>query len=150
MAPKPTIADARREMTSSARITAPGQQAPELAEAEEWLRDWPSDKSSWSARNKLCMLIASELDRLRSIVAAQVVELTALREAAENASPWPVDEVLAKLAEAADILLNEKNYDGHGYELIEVARKAARRQGPAMRAALTARRVPEPTRKKEL
>lgn len=41
-------------------------------------------------------------------------------------SPWPMAEVLAKLCEAADILLDDKNYDGHGHELIDAARREAR------------------------
>ncbi len=40
-------------------------------------------------------------------------------------SPWPLCEVLDKLCEAADILLSEKNYDGHGWELIAAARLEA-------------------------
>jgi hypothetical protein len=31
---------------------------------------------------------------------------------------WPITEVLKKLIEAAEILLNNKNYDGHGWEEI--------------------------------
>ena len=41
-------------------------------------------------------------------------------------SPWPVHEVIAKLCEAADILLDDKSYDGHGHELIAGARRAGR------------------------
>ena len=37
------------------------------------------------------------------------------------AQAWPREEVLGKLVEAAESLLNEKNYDGHGHELIETA-----------------------------
>lgn len=32
---------------------------------------------------------------------------------------WPLKDVLAKLIEAAEILLKEKDYDGHGWELID-------------------------------
>lgn len=31
---------------------------------------------------------------------------------------WPLNDILKKLCEATKILLNEKNYDGHGYEEI--------------------------------
>jgi len=41
------------------------------------------------------------------------------------ASPWPIQDIIKKLVEAADILLICKNYDGHGYEEINAARDAA-------------------------
>lgn len=41
-------------------------------------------------------------------------------------APWPLRDVLSKLIEAASILLDDKSYDGHGYELIGAARAAAR------------------------
>jgi hypothetical protein len=41
-------------------------------------------------------------------------------------TPWPLPEVLAKLAHAADTLFDQYNYDGHGYEEIVSARDAAR------------------------
>jgi hypothetical protein len=41
-------------------------------------------------------------------------------------TPWPLPEVLAKLAHAADTLFETYNYDGHGYEEIVSARDAAR------------------------
>ena len=39
--------------------------------------------------------------------------------------PWPLKDVLNKLVEAADILLNDRSYDGHGYEQINAARDKA-------------------------
>lgn len=47
--------------------------------------------------------------------------------------PWPLDSVLAKLAEAAGILLGTHSYDGLGWEAIHHARQAAHR----IRALLT-------------
>ena len=41
-------------------------------------------------------------------------------------TPWPLRDVLAKLAEAADILLKQLDYDGLGWESIAHAREAAR------------------------
>lgn len=49
-----------------------------------------------------------------------------LEKALRLEDPWCTKDVLRKLAEAADILLNEKDYDGHGWESIEHAGKAAR------------------------
>jgi len=40
--------------------------------------------------------------------------------------PWPLRSVLAKLVEAADILLDRHSYDGHGWEEIAEARASAR------------------------
>lgn len=50
-----------------------------------------------------------------------------------DATPWPARDVVAKLVEASDILLDEHDYDGHGHELIAEARRVARawlRQNP--------------------
>jgi hypothetical protein len=43
-----------------------------------------------------------------------------------DASPWPARDVVAKLVEAADILLDGHNYDGHGHEMISGARRVGR------------------------
>jgi hypothetical protein len=43
-----------------------------------------------------------------------------------DAHPWDTKSVLKKLIEAADILLDDKNYDGHGYEQIQIARERAK------------------------
>lgn len=40
--------------------------------------------------------------------------------------PWPLRDILAKLVEAADILLDEKDYDGHGWEQIAGCRDRAK------------------------
>ena len=57
----------------------------------------------------------------------QEAELHRLRSSAcSTSSPWPMTDVLAKLCEAADILLDHKSYDGHGHELIDAARREAR------------------------
>lgn len=42
-----------------------------------------------------------------------------LRSAFAFNQPWPITEVLEKLADASDILLRDKDYDGHGWELIQ-------------------------------
>lgn len=41
-------------------------------------------------------------------------------------TPWPIQSRLQKLCESADILLDDKSYDGHGWELIHEAREQAR------------------------
>ncbi len=41
--------------------------------------------------------------------------------------PWPLRDSLLKLIEAAEILLNEKNYDGDGWEQIQHAAEAAKK-----------------------
>ena len=44
-----------------------------------------------------------------------------------NDQPWPLKDVVEKLCEAAEILLHEKNYDGHGHEEIAQALDAGRK-----------------------
>ncbi len=41
-------------------------------------------------------------------------------------APWPLRDVVQKLVEAANILLDDKGYDGHGHEGIAIARDEAR------------------------
>ena len=48
------------------------------------------------------------------------------RQHRSMATPWPIHDVLAKLADASDILLHHYNYDGHGYEQIEECVRRAR------------------------
>ncbi len=42
-------------------------------------------------------------------------------------SPWPAKDIVRKLVEATDILLNDKDYDGHGWEQIHIAQQKAKR-----------------------
>ena len=53
----------------------------------------------------------------------------------DRTAAWPMLDVLAKLADAADILFDRHNYDGHGHEEIAAARDAARRHVDLMRKA---------------
>ena len=43
----------------------------------------------------------------------------------EHIDPWPLKDVLSKLVEAANILLKDHDYDGHGWEQIQSARDRA-------------------------
>jgi hypothetical protein len=81
----------------------------------------------------------------RDAALAEVTRLTAAAQATAATHPeavrepgidtaWPVADVLDKLAEAADILLDRKDYDGHGWELIHTARAKAREYAAALRA----------------
>lgn len=45
-------------------------------------------------------------------------ENSLLKEILRLDQAWSLKDVLAKLAEASNILLLEKDYDGHGWELI--------------------------------
>ena len=55
------VADMLAEVVQMPKSPPPGLEA-----AEEWLRDWPANKTSWSLRNRMCATIAEELDRLRA------------------------------------------------------------------------------------
>ncbi len=59
----------------------------------------------------------------------------ALREALGLDTPWPVTDILTKLADAADHLLREHGCDAHGWEGVHAARDAARQRLAALRAA---------------
>ena len=46
--------------------------------------------------------------------------------AGSDCSAWPARDIVAKLVESADILLDAHDYDGHGWELVHEARAHAR------------------------
>lgn len=50
----------------------------------------------------------------------EFIEPESISEGLTN--PWPTKDIFKKLIEAADILLNQRDYDGHGWELIKEAR----------------------------
>jgi hypothetical protein len=66
--------------------------------------------------------------RLIKELAKGGAELRAELEALKSASlvPWPINDAIIKLTEAAAILLDEKSYDGHGHEEIRAALNAAK------------------------
>jgi hypothetical protein len=90
----------------------------ELAEAKENRDGWKDMAERRSAQ------LAAERARVRELLAVD--------------QPWPLVDTLAKLAEAANILLLDKDYDGHGWELIGRARL------DALAAADRIRRFPSP------
>lgn len=61
----------------------------------------------------------------------------ALYNALRMSEPYSIFTVLEKLAEAADLLLDHRCYDGHGWELIDTARKIAPQIAADLRAALS-------------
>lgn len=42
-----------------------------------------------------------------------------------ESTPWPIHEILKEFVRTSGILLKEKDYDGHGYEKIIAAQRAA-------------------------
>lgn len=67
------------------------------------------------------------LFQVRKRVAELDAKLAKLLAAIGMDGPWPLTSVLEQLADAADILLQELNYDGHGWEGIKYAADSARR-----------------------
>ena len=64
-----------------------------------------------------CKALCNENDITKDWLSPEVTRR--LRAAFAFGEPWPITEVLEKLAEAAEILLKDKDYDGHGWELIQ-------------------------------
>lgn len=50
-----------------------------------------------------------------------------IREALGLDTPWPIEEVLRELSQAAEKLLGRYQYDGHGHEKIRIAQNKAAR-----------------------
>ncbi len=77
----------------------------------------------------MCELCNSlhEKDRKKMYQTAirQMLDKSASALGSTTASPWPAKDVVLKLVEATNILLDEKNYDGHGYEEMCAAKDAA-------------------------
>jgi hypothetical protein len=67
--------------------------------------DWPADRGSYglkhSEKKKICL---------------------------STNTAWPPHDIVVKLIEAADILLNKMDYDGDDWELIHEARDRAKEQ----------------------
>jgi hypothetical protein len=109
-----------------------------LPEVEQPAQSEPQP-SGRTARN-YADVIQSKLDRDPQLqervdreceIATLEMEIAALREQNAaigellNSKPWNVIGFTAKLIEAANILLHEKDYDGHGHEAIIEAKRAA-------------------------
>lgn len=62
---------------------------------------------------------------------------SALREAMGFSTPWPLLDVLAKLADAADHLLDGHNCDAHGWEEAHAAASFARQHHAALSLLLS-------------
>ena len=60
--------------------------------------------------------------------------LATLREAIGVSTPWPVADVLRRLADAADHLLSDHDCDAHGWEGVGIARDKAREYASALSA----------------
>jgi hypothetical protein len=74
------------------------------------------------------------IDQLQSALARAEGRVGELEEALGLSTPWPVQEVLLQLSEAARVLLQEKGYDGHGWEMIRHAALAAHNIRRALRS----------------
>ena len=53
-------------------------------------------------------------------------ELPKIEEVLRMDEPWSLCAILEKLVEASEILLDDKNYDGHGWEFIQIAKEEAK------------------------
>jgi len=73
------------------------------------------------------MKIPAELDHCPDLVLSEASRrLTENSKILGEGTPWPARDVMTKLADAAEILLQRHDYDGHGYEQIESCVKQAR------------------------
>lgn len=61
------------------------------------------------------------LSNVSKLLLAHRAENKRLRDVLMEGESWPLRDVLAKLVEASEILLHQKNYDGHGWEQISHA-----------------------------
>jgi hypothetical protein len=84
--------------------------------AEKWLDEYMPN-SAKSRREFLTPLLAALL---------MSTSAEASREALRMDDPWPIPDILKKLADATEHLLTEHDCDGHGYEAYEAAVRAAR------------------------
>ena len=61
------------------------------------------------------------------LIVKLLMEVQKERDDLEGASDsWSLKDILKKLIEASDILLDKKDYDGHDWEEISLARKLAK------------------------
>ena len=88
------------------------------SKAQELIRRL-GERSEFARSVKRCFSDVSFYDEL-----AQYIKQSSVKNDL-SCEPWPVKDVLGKLVEAANILLNDHDYDGHGWEEINVARDKA-------------------------
>ena len=67
----------------------------------------------------------AERDALLKAKEVAESQLCRAKEACGFKTPWPVMEVLERLASFATMMLRERNYDGHGWEQLQVAAQTA-------------------------
>lgn len=73
------------------------------------------------------MRIPAELDHCPDLVLSEASRrLTENSKILGDDTPLPARDVMTKLADAAEILLQRHDYDAHGYEQIEACVKQAR------------------------
>ena len=75
----------------------------------------------WTSRNGGTVTVEHQ-----TIYGTKRTVVETVREVLPENSAWPVNDVLSKLIEAAEILLHRCDYDGHGYEEILAAVDAAK------------------------
>lgn len=63
---------------------------------------------------------------MMDIIATEALEAGSPAPTGSAGSPWPARDIVAKLVEASDLLLDHCNYDGDGWEGIHTARAHAR------------------------
>ena len=103
----------------------------EASKLGEWVADPeecpPDDCGTQVMRyDEDAMIVFAEDEVARALAIAEQEKQALRQELLALGTPYPVHSMLAKLADAADILLREKDYDGHGHEEIGCARDAAR------------------------
>ena len=78
-------------------------------------------------RNLVRVISMDEVEGLISQLASVMIERDKLMKAFGFYGPYPLHSVLEHLANAADRLFDRHDYDGHGWEVVDTARKSARK-----------------------
>ena len=110
--------------------------------AKECLEQTAAERDMWKKAY-------TEWSEIASVARVRIVELeaSAIQRADADRGPggiataWPARDVVDKLTEATSILLVDKDYDGHGWELIDTAMKVAQAwlREPPVQDSLNAR-----------
>lgn len=128
---EPPVSTPTREGTKPMSASQTRDKAKQLAEQEAYEHERYCDTVCENSDHLLGWHLREALKRAEQAeqqLAEQVAEARreGAREALHMGEPWPIPDILNRLAGAAEHLLSVHSCDAHGYEGVDAAIKAAR------------------------
>ena len=116
------------------------EEAVNLSALEDTVAQWVEDSEEYGAKLSMTQNMVMDLLELATTQKAEIESLQKDKARLDSVlrmdRPWPLHNVLAKLEEAANILLVERCYDGDGWELIKYAAETSKEIRAAVDAGM--------------